>query len=390
MTALESELEATQAQLAGPRCRPGPRPPPHPNWCRRQFRRTPAGRPAGRSRRAVEVTAVRIVGAEAIHRLLDFPSLIEALREMFRDGAEVPPRHHHAIDRRAAAGRQPRHLAADAGVAERGGARRQDRHRVSRQRQARAALGLRDLSAARRRDRRARSRARRHGADLAPHRGRLGARRFVSRAGGQRGASDGRHRRARAVSDRGAWRGAADPRDPDLGTRSAEGRRPGRAPCRCRDRRGRRTRSRRGRGGRRHHHLRDPVAGAAGARRVAQTRRASRPGRRLPPGHAREPTTPRSAAPASLSIPRRRCTRPATSSSRCAPACSRATASPATCSGWRAGPARAGEPPTRSRCSNRSAPRSKTSPPPSWRLAALESENIVANFAKFIGSMIDT
>ena len=38
-----------------------------------------------------------VVDAEAIHRLLDFPSLIEALREMFRDGVEVPPRHHHAI-----------------------------------------------------------------------------------------------------------------------------------------------------------------------------------------------------------------------------------------------------------------------------------------------------
>ena len=41
---------------------------------------------------------MRIVDAEAIHRLLDFPSLIAALREMFHDGAEVPPRHHHAID----------------------------------------------------------------------------------------------------------------------------------------------------------------------------------------------------------------------------------------------------------------------------------------------------
>ena len=47
-----------------------------------------------------------IIDAEAIHRLLDFPSLIAALRDMFRDGAEVPPRHHHAIAgaaRRAAA-----------------------------------------------------------------------------------------------------------------------------------------------------------------------------------------------------------------------------------------------------------------------------------------------
>ena len=48
---------------------------------------------------------MRIVAAEAIHRLLDFPSLIAALREMFRDGAEVPPRHHHAIDPPASRGR---------------------------------------------------------------------------------------------------------------------------------------------------------------------------------------------------------------------------------------------------------------------------------------------
>jgi alanine dehydrogenase len=32
-----------------------------------------------------------------IHRLLDFPSLIDALRAMFRDGCEAPARHHHAI-----------------------------------------------------------------------------------------------------------------------------------------------------------------------------------------------------------------------------------------------------------------------------------------------------
>jgi ornithine cyclodeaminase len=39
---------------------------------------------------------VLVVDAEAIHSLLDFPSLIEALRAAFRDGAVVPPRHHHA------------------------------------------------------------------------------------------------------------------------------------------------------------------------------------------------------------------------------------------------------------------------------------------------------
>jgi ornithine cyclodeaminase len=40
---------------------------------------------------------VRIIDAETIHRLLDFPSLIEALRAMFRDGCEAPHRQHHSI-----------------------------------------------------------------------------------------------------------------------------------------------------------------------------------------------------------------------------------------------------------------------------------------------------
>ena len=38
-----------------------------------------------------------VIDADAIHRLLDFPSLIEALRAMFRDGCQAPARHHHAI-----------------------------------------------------------------------------------------------------------------------------------------------------------------------------------------------------------------------------------------------------------------------------------------------------
>ena len=47
---------------------------------------------------------MRIVDGEAVHRLLDFPSLIEALRAMFRDGCEAPPRHHHSIAPAAADG----------------------------------------------------------------------------------------------------------------------------------------------------------------------------------------------------------------------------------------------------------------------------------------------
>jgi ornithine cyclodeaminase len=47
---------------------------------------------------------MRIIGADDIHRLLDYPGLIEALREAFRTGCEVPPRHHHAVASSAAEG----------------------------------------------------------------------------------------------------------------------------------------------------------------------------------------------------------------------------------------------------------------------------------------------
>jgi ornithine cyclodeaminase len=40
---------------------------------------------------------VQFIDGEEIHRLLDFPSLVAALRAMFREGCEVPARHHHAI-----------------------------------------------------------------------------------------------------------------------------------------------------------------------------------------------------------------------------------------------------------------------------------------------------
>ncbi len=38
-----------------------------------------------------------IIDAGTVHRVLDFPSLIAALRDMFRDGCEAPLRHHHAV-----------------------------------------------------------------------------------------------------------------------------------------------------------------------------------------------------------------------------------------------------------------------------------------------------
>jgi alanine dehydrogenase len=47
---------------------------------------------------------MQIIGGEDIHRLLDFPSLIDALRAMFREGCEAPPRHHHEIAASSAAG----------------------------------------------------------------------------------------------------------------------------------------------------------------------------------------------------------------------------------------------------------------------------------------------
>ncbi len=40
---------------------------------------------------------MQFIGGDEIHRLLDFPRLIEALRVMFRDGCEVPERHHHKV-----------------------------------------------------------------------------------------------------------------------------------------------------------------------------------------------------------------------------------------------------------------------------------------------------
>jgi alanine dehydrogenase len=40
---------------------------------------------------------MRTIDGDALHQLLDFPSLIDALRTMFRDGCEAPTRHHHTI-----------------------------------------------------------------------------------------------------------------------------------------------------------------------------------------------------------------------------------------------------------------------------------------------------
>ncbi|MGE0733142.1 MAG: ornithine cyclodeaminase family protein [Alphaproteobacteria bacterium] len=40
---------------------------------------------------------MRMIDQAAVHRLLDYPGLIEALRAMFRAGCELPVRHHHTV-----------------------------------------------------------------------------------------------------------------------------------------------------------------------------------------------------------------------------------------------------------------------------------------------------
>jgi ornithine cyclodeaminase/alanine dehydrogenase-like protein (mu-crystallin family) len=46
---------------------------------------------------------MRVISAAEVDAALDFPSLIEALREAFRSDISVPVRHHHAIERPGAA-----------------------------------------------------------------------------------------------------------------------------------------------------------------------------------------------------------------------------------------------------------------------------------------------
>lgn len=41
---------------------------------------------------------MKIIGPDEVHASLDFPSLIDALRDMFVEGCEAPVRHHHAIE----------------------------------------------------------------------------------------------------------------------------------------------------------------------------------------------------------------------------------------------------------------------------------------------------
>ena len=41
---------------------------------------------------------MHIIDAHALDNLLDYPALIEALREIFRTGCDMPTRHHHTVD----------------------------------------------------------------------------------------------------------------------------------------------------------------------------------------------------------------------------------------------------------------------------------------------------
>ena len=41
---------------------------------------------------------MQIIDADALDELLDYPALIEALREMFREGCDMPTRHHHTVE----------------------------------------------------------------------------------------------------------------------------------------------------------------------------------------------------------------------------------------------------------------------------------------------------
>ena len=138
-------------------------------------------------------------------------------------------------------------------------------------------------------DRRAARRHRRPGADALADGRRLGARRLLSRARGCEPARHGRRRRARALSDRGACERPADRRGADLEPQRRE-----RAERLAASFAGRPyavradDRSRSGGARRRHRLLRHALRRAAGARRLAEARRASRSGRRLHAGDARE------------------------------------------------------------------------------------------------------
>ena len=179
----------------------------------RRRRRRRAMRAAARSCRrrpdAIRSISVRIVTADDIDRVLTYDALIDALAEAFRADIEVPRRHAHMIPQPS--GSEAKLLLMPAWTnSGRAAGRLQDRQRLSRQRQARQAVGLRQLSADVRRHRRAAGADRRHRADRLAHRGGLRARRALSRARGRRASGHDRRRGACAASGPRPPRGAAD------------------------------------------------------------------------------------------------------------------------------------------------------------------------------------
>ena len=138
---------------------------------------------------------MRIVTADDINRVLRYDALIDALAEAFRSDITAPDKIAHFDP--AAVGQRGQG-AADAGLEQfrRAVHRLQDRQRVSRQRQAQQAVGLRQLSADVGRHRRDAGGDGRHRADRLAHRLRLGARGALSRARGRLASRHGRRRRA--------------------------------------------------------------------------------------------------------------------------------------------------------------------------------------------------
>ena len=222
---------------------------------------------------------MKVVGAEELNRVLTYPALIEALARGLpcrRHGAAAPP----PSDRAARRGSDG---AVDAGLDRRRRLvpRLQDRHGVSRQRQAAAPIDLRQLHADVGRDRRAARRDGRHHAHRLAHGLRLRARRLVSGARGCGAPGDDRRGRARAAPRARACERAAD-QARHVVEPHAQARRADRVRSFGRRARGRGQRRSRGCGARgRHRLLRDALGDADRARQVAEEGRACRSGRRL-------------------------------------------------------------------------------------------------------------
>ena len=163
---------------------------------------------------------MRILSAGEVDAALDDLALIDRLDALFRAGCEMPLRHHHTIAQPIGPG------SADAMLLLMPAWTRGLRSHIGIKivtvfpdnGRALAAVDLRPVSAARRHDRPDRGAARRHHADQAAHRLRLGPGVALSVAARFGDASaDDRHRRPGAASHPRPRQGAADPRGGDLG-----------------------------------------------------------------------------------------------------------------------------------------------------------------------------